>query len=123
MAIAAAAWITSFTSLRRRLRRAAAIRFFVPDDANLELGTLGRTIANVCAELVCLICALWWPNIESILGLAGAIGGGIYIFLIPCLTHWVLSSKFRPQTWNIWKKVGIVLLLCYAVVIIVGQFL
>ncbi|GIQ79757.1 hypothetical protein KIPB_000452 [Kipferlia bialata] len=85
------------------------------------LNPLVKYSANAAVVFIGLMCALFYPNIGDILGFAGAVGGGIYAFLIPCFSHKKIIQAFGR--WNRKQEALNWLCLGLAGVAVYGQFM
>ncbi|GIQ83476.1 hypothetical protein KIPB_004806, partial [Kipferlia bialata] len=80
-----------------------------------------KLCANGAVVLVGLLCCLYYPNVGDILGYAGAIGGGMYAFLMPVLTHKKIIQVFGR--WDMRQEIVSWLCLSVGATAIIGQFL
>eukprot|EP00768_Dysnectes_brevis_P007139 gnl/Dysnectes_brevis/5918_a8806_380.p1 GENE.gnl/Dysnectes_brevis/5918_a8806_380~~gnl/Dysnectes_brevis/5918_a8806_380.p1 ORF type:complete len:498 (+),score=96.55 gnl/Dysnectes_brevis/5918_a8806_380:135-1628(+) len=109
--------------------------FIVPIEAPFERGpsvaerlneekgkSLGRLVLiNLIVLTIAFLFTLFYPNVATILGLVGALAGGIYIILLPSFTERVLQIRFG--TWSLSKGVGVVGMNLVGAACVIAQFI
>ncbi|XP_070563049.1 sodium-coupled neutral amino acid transporter 9 homolog [Ptychodera flava] len=58
-------------------------------------------VLNLAIVCLCVLCAVFFPQIGTIIRFSGAFSGLAYIFTLPCLVYMVYSWRSGTLTWKI----------------------